>query len=83
MGLRDWFRRLFSPSPHGPAEDLAILRAEDGEGAADEATAGGMTDAELQRIRAQRGATGFTGLEVAEAAEDAIDAADAPSDPAP
>jgi hypothetical protein len=82
MGVTDWLRRLFSPSPHGPADDLAVMHEEHGEGG-NEPSAGSMTDAKLQRIRAQRGATGFTGLEVAEAAEAAIDAADPPTDPAP
>lgn len=78
MGITDWFRQLFSPSKGGPAEDFAIRPEEDGEPSPED-----MSDASLQRIRAQRGATGFTGLESAEAAEDAIEGADAPSDPAP
>jgi hypothetical protein len=75
MGVGDWFRKLFSPSKGGPSDDYAVLPEERGE-----PSSGGIDDAGLQRIRAQRGATGFAGLETAEAAEDAIEGAD---DPAP
>jgi hypothetical protein len=84
MGLTDWFRRVFSSSTDGGrGDDMAVLRGEPAEEAADEQSPGGLTDAGLQRIRAQRGATGFTGLEVGEAVEEAVDGAGAPPDPAP
>lgn len=75
MGLGDWFRRLFSPSPGstGPAEDNAILREEYGEGAAGEPGPG----------IAAGGPPGLAGLEDAQAVEGLEEQTEAPEDPAP
>jgi hypothetical protein len=73
MGMGNWFRRLFSPSPStGSAEDDAILREEYGEAAVGEPGPG-----------LAGGVSGFAGLEDAEAAEGAVEADEAPPDPAP
>ena len=73
MGISDWFRRLFSPSPStGSAEDEAILREEYGANT-DEPAAPGVVAG---------GVSGFAGLEDAEAAEAAVEG-DEPADPAP
>jgi hypothetical protein len=70
MGITDWFRRLFSPSPDEDAPEAEAFQS------------GSPERQRLDRMRAD-GAAGFAGLEVADAAKDAVEAADLPPDPAP
>jgi hypothetical protein len=75
MGLGDWFRRLFSPSPTSRSpEDDAILREEYGGGASESSEPGGVVAG---------GVSGLAGLEDAEAAEEDLDQFEPPRDPAP
>jgi hypothetical protein len=75
MGVTDWFRRLFSPSPGaaGSAEDDAILQEEySGEAnkpGAPSVVAGGVS--------------GFAGLEDSQAVEGELEQFEGPPDPAP
>ena len=70
MGITDWFRRLFSPSPDEDAPEAEAFQS------------GSPERQRLDRMRSD-GASGFAGLEVAGAAEDAVEVADQPPDPAP